>query len=706
MLDPARVPVVTPLVLTLAALLTGATPVAVSAEPGAGNPIDFARDIRPILSAKCFTCHGPDAKERKGKLRLDTPEGAFGVAASGSHPVVPGNLDESELYQRITSDDPEGQMPPAKGGKPLTADEVARLKAWVVQGATYKKHWAFVPPTRPDLPKVAAPSWARTPIDRFVLARLEKEGLKPSPEADRVTLIRRLSLDLIGLPPTIAEVDAFVADDRPDAYERQVDRLLASPHYGERWGRLWLDAARYADSDGYEKDKQRQVWFYRDWVINALNRDLPFDRFVVEQIAGDLLPGAGQDQRVATGFLRNSMVNEEGGIDPEQFRMEAMFDRMDCIGKSMLGLTIQCAQCHSHKYDPLTQDDYYRMFAFLNDTHEANIPAYTPDEQKTRASIFRGSRRSRTTSGTRPPTGPRGCRPGKKTASADVPDWVVVQPVVDDISNGGQKYTPMPDGSFLAQGYAPTKHRVKLTTRTDLKSITAFRLELLNDPNLPLGGPGRSVKGTGMLTEFEAEAAPADEPSKVTRVKFTRATAVVDLPEAPLDTIYDDKSGKLQAGVTGPVAYAIDGNGDTAWGIDAGPGRAQRPWPQGRVHGRDADQIPRRHAADDLPEAVPRGLEQRQQHERQPRPVPPFDHLRPGRAGRPLAEGRPRHPLDPCGPSAPRRSRPPPSSATGGRRLPTGRRRTTGSKPSGRRTPKAPRSSSLPPARRRGPRAC
>ncbi len=216
-----------------------------------------------------------------------------------------------------------------------------------------------------------------------------KEGLTPSPEADRVTLIRRLSLDLIGLPPTLEEVDAFLADRSPDAYEKVVDRLLASPHYGERWGRIWLDAARYADSDGYEKDKPRHVWFYRDWVINALNRDLPYDQFIIEQIAGDLLPDATQDQIVATGFLRNSMINEEGGVDPEQFRMEAMFDRMDAIGKGILGLTIQCAQCHNHKYDPLTQEEYYRMFAFLNNDHEANIAVYTPDEQRKRADVFR-----------------------------------------------------------------------------------------------------------------------------------------------------------------------------------------------------------------------------------------------------------------------------------------------------------------------------
>ena len=239
------------------------------------------------------------------------------------------------------------------------------------ESAEVKKHWAFIAPKRPALPPVKASTGPRTPIDKFILAKLETEKLTPSAAADKSTLLRRLSLDLIGLPPTVDELNAFLNDKSPNAYEKQVDRLLASPHYGERWARIWLDAARYADSDGFEKDKPRNVWFYRDWVINALNRDLPYDQFVIEQIAGDLLPNATQDQIVATGFLRNSMINEEGGVDPEQFRMEAMFDRMDAIGKSILGVTIQCAQCHNHKYDPLKQEEYYRIFAFLNDSHEA-----------------------------------------------------------------------------------------------------------------------------------------------------------------------------------------------------------------------------------------------------------------------------------------------------------------------------------------------
>ncbi len=310
-------------------------------------------------------------------------------------------------------------------------------------------------------------------------------------------------------------------------------------------------------------------------MINALNRDLPYNQFIIEQIAGDLLPAASQNQVVATGFLRNSMVNEEGGVDPEQFRMEAMFDRMDAIGKGILGLTIQCAQCHTHKYDPLTHNEYYQMFAFLNDTHEANVPVYTPDEQKARAEIYEKIKAIEAELKHATPDWPQRMAEWEKSVATGQPEWAVIQPVGDDISTGGQKYLPLPDGSILAQGYAPTKHRYKLTVRTDLKPITALRLELLNDPNLPLGGPGRSIKGTAALTEFEVEAAPADAPGKVKKVKFAKATADLSLPEAPLEAIYDDKSGKPR--VTGPASFAIDGKDLTAWGIDAGPLRRNLP---------------------------------------------------------------------------------------------------------------------------------
>jgi hypothetical protein len=433
---------------------------------------------------------------------------------------------------------------------------------------------------RPDLPPVSRKSWVRTPIDQFILARLDKEGLHPSPEADRTTMLRRLSLDLIGLPPSPEEIDAFLADRSPKAYEKQVDRLLASSHYGERWARLWLDAARYADSNGYEKDSPRFVWFYRDWVINAFNRDLPYNRFIIDQIAGDMeggpRTGPAQDQLVATGFLRNSMLNEEGGVDPEQFRMEAMFDRMEAIGKGVLGVTIQCAQCHNHKYDPLTQEEYYRLFAFLNDTYEANPTVYTPQQQTRRAEIYRRTQELESALQHRNPDWMQRMSSWEDHVRNDQPAWTVLRPEVEDISTGGEREIPMKDGSMLAQGYAPTRHKVKFIARTDVQNITAMRLELLTDPNLPAGGPGRSLKGTGALTEFQVEAAPSDPPdAPFQKIKIVKATADLNLPETQLDAKFQDRKPDAKNSkkrVTGPVQFAIDGNNDTAWGIDAGPG--------------------------------------------------------------------------------------------------------------------------------------
>ncbi|MDE3165174.1 MAG: DUF1549 domain-containing protein [Acidobacteriota bacterium] len=468
------------------------------------------------------------------------------------------------------------------GAAPLTADKIAILKQWIDAGAPWaetaaarQQHWAFVAPVRPAVPRTAHGGWARNPIDAFLLARLEREGMAPSPEAGRATLLRRVSLDLTGLPPSPAEIDAFLADRSAGAYEKQVDRLLASPHYGERWARLWLDAARYADSNGYEKDAPRSVWFYRDWVIRAFNRDLPYDRFVIEQIAGDLLPDATQDQRVATGFLRNSMINEEGGVDPEQFRMEAMFDRMDAIGKGILGVTIQCAQCHNHKYDPLTQEEYYRMFAFLNDTHEANIAVYTPGEELRRAEIYRRTEEIESDLRRRTPDWSRRMATWESRVKNDQPDWRVLQLTVDDISTGGERELAMPDGSMLALGYAPTKHTVKFTAPSPPGEIRAIRLELLTDPNLPNGGPGRSLKGTGALTEFRVEAAPAGAPDHTEKLRIASATADINPPESALEQKLDDKSGRRR--VTGRVDFAIDGKDETAWGIDAGPGQRNQP---------------------------------------------------------------------------------------------------------------------------------
>jgi hypothetical protein len=346
--------------------------------PTTGMMIDFTRQVRPILANNCFPCHGLDEKKRQAGLRLDLREGAVGKTASGAQAIVPGKPNASLLIQRVTAMGAL-QMPPASTGKRLKPAEAALLRKWIAQGAVYKSHWAFARPQRPTLPAVKNAAWARNPIDRFILARLEREGLTPSPPADRYTLLRRVSLDLIGLPPTPQEVADFSNDRSPDAYEKVVDRLLASPHYGEKWARMWMDLARFADSAGYGSDPLRpNLWPYRDWVINAFNRNLPYDRFTIEQLAGDLLPNPTQDQLIATAFHRNTMTNTEGGTDREEFRTAAVKDRTITTVQVFMGLTMGCAQCHSHKFDPISQREFYSFLDFFNQTEDNDQPDERP----------------------------------------------------------------------------------------------------------------------------------------------------------------------------------------------------------------------------------------------------------------------------------------------------------------------------------------
>src|SRR6266496_6191754 len=366
----------------LAACSTGATLAASAKKQSVTEPVDFSSQIRHLISSKCFSCHGPDESSRKAKLRLDLREEAI-KDHKGSLAIVPGDAAGSELVRRITTADPDDLMPPPKTGRTLSAAEIDLLKRWIQQGAPYSPHWAFVQPERAALPAVKMRSWPRNAMDYFILAKLEKNGLKPSPPADRYTLVRRLSLDLTGLPPTPAEVSAFANDQQPDAYERLVDRLLRSPAYGERWARLWLDLARYADSAGYGSDPLRlNIWPWRDWVIRALNRNLPYDRFTIEQIAGDLLPRSpdadDQDLTIATAFHRNTMTNTEGGTDDEEFRVAAVKDRANVTALVWMGLTMGCAQCHSHKYDPITHREYYQFYAFFNQTEDNDQPDERP----------------------------------------------------------------------------------------------------------------------------------------------------------------------------------------------------------------------------------------------------------------------------------------------------------------------------------------
>jgi hypothetical protein len=341
---------------------------AVAAEPLPAVLL-FNRDIRPILSDNCFSCHGPDKARRKADLRLDTEAGAF-ADLGGSRAIVPGNPDKSELLRRVAADSGRERMPPAQSGRRLTERQIQLLRRWIEQGAKWQAHWSLISPKRPSLPHVQDTAWPRNAVDAFVLARLEAEGLRPSPEADRITLLRRVTLDLTGLPPTPEEVDAFVKDVSPYAYEKAVDRLLASPRFGERMATPWLNSARYADTNGYQSDGERSMWRWRDWVIEAINRNVPFDQFTIEQLAGDMLPGATLDQRIASGFNRNHRGNAEGGIIPEEYAVEYVVDRVDTTATVWLGLTLGCARCHDHKFDPITQKEFYRLFAYFNNVPE------------------------------------------------------------------------------------------------------------------------------------------------------------------------------------------------------------------------------------------------------------------------------------------------------------------------------------------------
>jgi hypothetical protein len=491
----------------------------------AGAPPDFARDVRPILSNRCFKCHGPDEGNREAGLRLDVREEALRELDSGARAIVPGRPDDSALIARITSTDPDLVMPPPHAKVVLSDEERRVLTAWVKAGAEYRPHWAFLAPERPPVPAVARAVWPRGPIDRFVLAGLERAGLEPAPEADPATLCRRVSLDLVGLPPSPAELDAFLADTAPDAYERLVDRLLASPRYGEREARRWLDLARYADTNGYEKDRERSIWPWRDWVIRAFNDDMPFDRFTVRQIAGDLLPDATTDDIVATGFHRNTMLNEEGGIDPLEFRYLAMVDRVGTTGATWMGLTTACAQCHTHKFDPLTHTDYFALFALLDNADEPEWTLPTPERARQVAETTRrieeawrglparwpgpeaadGSGEAAGATGRRDAALAAAFDAWQRTEAARAVDWHVVRPTA--------LRTTMPhlvlrdDGSILGSGDLTKSDVYTLELPPAGRPVRALRLEVLPDESLPAHGPGlcsyEGPKGDFFLSEIE-----------------------------------------------------------------------------------------------------------------------------------------------------------------------------------------------------------
>ncbi len=532
----------------------------------AAGEIDFAKDVQPILSDNCYACHGPDEQERKGKLRLDTEAGAWKA-------LTKGDPEGSELIARIVSTDPDELMPPPKKKDALPAAEIDILRQWIEEGAAWGSHWAFEAPVRPAVPT----NGEKDPIDAFVKATHGQHDLAFSKASSEAKLLRRVALDLTGLPPTVAELDAFLKDEKEGAYDRAVTRLLNSKHYGERWARWWMDAGRYADSNGYEKDAERFVWPYRDWVIDAFNDEPQYDQFIIRQVGGDLLQNASVSDRVATGFLRNSMVNEEGAINAEQFRIEGIFDRMDAVGKSILGLTTQCAQCHTHKYDPIQHEEYFGMFAYLNNSHEATVPYFNKADSRTVSQVEEQVKAVRDLAKVRFPMWESSLQnwvAAEKTKLSAEPKWQVVTP--KHLGDGGQKFYAQEDGSIMAMGYSPSRSSENFETEVTLDQISSLRIELLMDPYLTYGGPGRSLEGTSAVSEFSFKV--GDESDLLEKVAIEPAQSDLDRPERLIDTAkYPDRKGEAGKRKEGPAAFINDGDTKTAWATEAGVRKSNQP---------------------------------------------------------------------------------------------------------------------------------
>lgn len=528
---------------------------------GAAESVDFAKQIKPILQRYCVSCHGPETVESGfradfGSLVL---EGGDRGAA-----IVPGDAEKSLLYRVLVSEDDVSQMPFEQPR--LSNEQISLVKDWIDQGAKSaaddkpsqdgrptSDHWAFQPVVQHSLPTVTNLDWPRNEIDAFVLAKLEAQGLHPSPQADRSTLIRRLYLDLLGILPTPEETRLFVHDDEPLAFERLVDRLLVSPRYGERWGRHWLDIARYADSNGFTIDGARSIWPYRDWVIKAINEDMTFDQFVIEQLAGDLLPEPTTDQIVATGFHRNTLINQEGGTDREQFRVESIVDRVNTTGSAFLGLTVGCAQCHVHKYDPITQRDFYKLFAIFNNCDEPNIPLPSETQADAQARVQAGlaevARQLKEHDAKRASGQPDW---EAEQAAIETAPWNFLKPV-DAESKAGATLNPVDEHTLLVggNGNIPAKDVYTVSTTIPAGKTTAFRLETLTGPLLPNNGPGWASNGNFVLNEFEATSQPADAQRDAATTKLTFATASTDWQQEGY-----------------PAEHAIDGNMKTGWAIN------------------------------------------------------------------------------------------------------------------------------------------
>jgi len=552
------------------------------ATPGAAAPsakLSFNRDVRPILSDKCFQCHGPDEAKRKGGMRLDLREAALKGGEAG--PVfVPGQPDESEMILRILSKDRDEQMPPPKSHKTIAPAELAILKRWIAEGAEYQSHWSFLKPERPPVPEVAsAKSAVRNPIDAFIIERLAAEKLTLSPEAEKATIIRRVALDLTGLPPTSEEVAAFLADSSPDAYEKVVDRLLASPRYGEKMAQQWLDFARYADSNGFQSDTSRQMWPWREWLIHAFNRNQPFDQFTIDQLAGDLLPNPTRDQIVATGFNRNHRLNGEGGRIVEEWFAETVIDRVETTGLTWLAITLNCCRCHDHKYDPITQREFYQLFAFFNSNDELGVLdefggagrtraggnsrpvlALTTPEQETRIAQREkvvAEATARVAEAVRElPAAQAEWEPKfRQQVSENFKTWTMLEPR-EVRSDGGAIFVRQPDGSWLATGLNPPFDQYLTVAPIAAGSFSGLLLDVFPDPSLPNQSLGRNSNGNFVLTDVIAEiTAPTLE--KPLTATFTRAEAD-----------YNQKGYEVKLIVEAPPKAGRNARKRQGWAID------------------------------------------------------------------------------------------------------------------------------------------
>ncbi len=522
--------------------------------------VDFSRDIQPILSENCYHCHGPDEAARKAKLRLDKREGALGKNEDGLAIVTPGKVAESELIARILSTDRDEVMPTPKSNRKLTDAQKKLLQRWVEQGAPWAEHWAFVAPVRAAMPA----SKLQHPIDRFVGARLEKEGLWFSPEADKARLLRRVTLDLTGLPPTLQDLDGFIADQSAEAYEKVADRLLASPRYGERMVWEWLDAARYADTNGYQGDPVRAMWYWRDWAIDALNKNLPFDQFTVEQLAGDLLPAPTQPQLIATGFHRNHMLNGEGGRIAEETRVENVMDRVETTGTVWLGLTFNCCRCHDHKFDALKQREYYQLSAYFNSIDETGAndagglanPVFSlaaPGQQTKIAALKAAEEQAKKDSEDLEKTLRAGLPQWEQSLSSGTdgklpePKWTPLIPAEANAEQGSI-LTKAADGTVIASGASPAKDEYVVAYPGTIAGITGLRLDVLTDDTLPQRGPGRAPEnGNFVLTELSLQ-----DYGKPIALAAIRA---------------DYEQGGW------PAAKVFDGDQKTGWAVDGATGQ-------------------------------------------------------------------------------------------------------------------------------------